>query len=129
MIFHSRGDHIGIFWSLPSFVFSQVVVLILMTHRLCCQLLRRLSNFQQNGFPSQIPDRLFANRHRKRKSHLRLNDTGYFWKERRYRLSVDYNRAVHGNSCQSYVVSQWADPNFHHYGRCRINNVIFLNVY
>ncbi len=131
MIFHSRGDHIGIFWSLPSFVFSQEVDLMLMPDRLYCQLPRQRSDPQQDGLPGQIPDRLFANRHLfcKRKSHLRLNDTRYLWRERRYSVLVDDSRAVHGNFRQGYVGSLWADPNFHHFGRCRMDNAIFLNVY
>ncbi len=131
MIFHSRGSHIGIFWSLPSFVFSQEADLMLMMDRLYYQRSRHRSKLQQDGLPGQIPDRPFANRHLfcKRKSRLRLNDTGYLWRERRYSVLVDDNRAVHGNFRQGYVASRWVGPNFHHYGRCRIENAIFLNVY
>ncbi len=104
---------------------------MLMMDRLCCRLLRQLSDLQQDGFPSQIPDRLFANRHLfcSRKSHLRLNDNGYLWRDRRYSVLVDDNRAVHGNFHQGYVGSPWDGPNFHHYGRGRIDNAIFLNAY
>ncbi len=99
--------------------------------RWCCQLLRQLSDLQQNGLPGQIPDRLFANRHLfcKRKSRLMLNDTGYLWRERRYSILVDDNRAVDGNFRQDYVGNRWVGPNFHHYGRCRIGNAISLNIY
>ncbi len=102
-----------------------------MMNRLCFQLLRQLSDLQQDGSPGQIPDRLFANRHLlcNRKSHLSLNDIGYLLKERRYRLFVDYNKAAHGNFCQSYVGSLWVGPSFHHYGCYRIDSAIFLNVY
>ncbi len=129
MIFHSRGDHIGIFWSLPSFVFSQEMDLMLTLDRLCFQRLRQLSDLQWDGFPSQIPDRLFAYRHLfcKRKGRLRLNDTGYLWRERRYSVLVDDNRAVHDSFRQGYAGSQWVGPNFHRYGRCRMDNAIFLN--
>ncbi len=129
-IFHSQSDHIGIFWSLPSFVFSQEVDLILMIEQLCCEYLRQRSGLQQDDLPSQMSYRLSANKHLfcKRKSRLRLNDTEYLRRERRYSVFVDDNRAVHGNFRQGYVGSPWADPNFHHYGRCRIVSAIFLNV-
>ncbi len=131
VIFHSQDSHIGIFWSLPSFVFPQEVDLMLMMDRLCCQRLRQRSDLQQDGLPSQIPDRLFANRHLfcMRKSRLRLHDTGYLSRERRYSVLVDDNRAVHGSFRQGYAGSQWVGPNLHHYDRCRIDNVFFLNVY
>ncbi len=104
---------------------------MLMLDRLCCQRLRQRSDLLQDGLPGLIPDRLFANRHLfcMRKGRLRLNDTGYLWRERRYSVLVDDNRAVHGNFRLGYVASRWAGPNFHHYGRCRVENAIFLNVY
>ncbi len=104
---------------------------MLMMDRLCCQRLRQLSELQQDDLPSPIPDRPFANSHLfcKRKSHLRLNDTGYLWREQRYSVLVADNRAVHDNFCQGYVGRRWAGPNFHHYGCCRIDNAISLNVY
>ncbi len=104
---------------------------MLMMDRLYCQLPRQLSDLRQDGLPGQIPDRLFANRHLfcKRKNRLRLNDTGYLWRERRYSVLVDDNRVVHGNFRQGYAGGRWAGPNFHHYGCCRIDNAISLNVY
>ncbi len=49
--------------------------------------------------------------------------------ERRYSILVDDNRAVDGNFRRGYVGSRWVGPNFHRYGRCRIDNAISLNVH
>ncbi len=104
---------------------------MLMLDQLCCQRLRQLSDLHQDGLPSQIPVCLFANKHLfcMRKGRQRLNDTGYLWRERRYSVLVDDNRAVHDSFRQGYAGIQWVGPNFHHYGLCRIDNVFFLNVY
>ncbi|WP_257275841.1 hypothetical protein, partial [Endozoicomonas sp. SESOKO4] len=76
-----------------------------MIEQLCCEYLRQRSGLQQDDLPSQMSYHLSANKHLfcKRKSRLRLNDTGYLWRERRYSVLVDDNRAVHGNFRQGYV--------------------------